>query len=127
MALLGGAGVVAGIVVRGLAGVVLAGLGVVLLVAWGVVLAVRAAALFTLRRAGAGAEYDVVRSVVARHVYEVRAARSSVALGRAGLSGLLRVARRPAGIDDVVREAGAAVCRRVPALVDEVDAALRRR
>lgn len=114
--------VVAGLLLRGVFGVLAIGFGLVIAGGvWLVWLAVRAA-LLRIRGLVAGADYDRVQPIVARHRDELRRAAPSILGGRSLLS-LARAAGSPKRLSTEVNAIGESLSRLAPAFIAEVSAA----
>ena len=81
---------------------------------------VRAAVLRVLRRVGGGPDYPRLRPIVERRMDDVQRASTAIPLERSGLLRLAWMARRPAVLQQHVRETAAVVVRTIPEVVADV-------
>ena len=89
--------------------------------------AVRAAVVRVVRRIGGGPDYARIRPIVERRMADVQRARGAIPLERIGLLRLAWMARRPAALQQHVRETAATVVRTIPDVVADVRRELPRR
>ncbi|MBA2608211.1 MAG: hypothetical protein H0U92_04700 [Actinobacteria bacterium] len=88
--------------------------------------AVRAAVLRALRLIGGGRDYVRMRPIVERHMSEVQRGCAAIPTDRMGVVRLAWMARRPAALQQHVRETATAVARTIPEVVADVRTELAR-
>lgn len=120
-------GIVAALLLGGLLGVLIGLLSFVLLMVTAVASAVRSVTLAGVRRVAGGADYNIAKPILERHMAELNSHRDNLPLGKLGLLRLLSMTRRPAVLQAHVREAGEAVSKSVPGLLTELSTALSSR
>ena len=87
---------------------------------------VRGAVLRGVRRVGGGPDYARLRPIVARRMAQVEKARSVISLDPPSTLRLLWMARRPAALQEEVRQTAQTVERTIPEVVADVRAELAR-
>jgi hypothetical protein len=87
--------------------------------------AVRSAVLRVLRRVGGGPDYAQLRPIVQRRMDDVQRASNVIPFERSGVLRLAWMARRPAVLQEHIRETAAVVVRTIPEVVADVRGELR--
>ena len=82
--------------------------------------AIRAALLRVVRRVGGGPDYARIRPIIERRMADVQRTREVIPFERSGLVRLAWMARRPAALQQHVRDTAATVARAIPEVVAEV-------
>jgi hypothetical protein len=81
---------------------------------------VRGAVLRVVRRVAGGRDYERARPVIDRHIAEVERARGALPLDTFGMTRVLWMARRPAGLRAHVQDTATTLARAFPSVVADV-------
>lgn len=126
VAVIAGLLIIGTVVSDGFGAVVLGAVALVAVAVAGTLFVVRAGVLRVVRRIGGGPDYPRMRPIVERRIAQVEQARAVIPLEPVGAIRLAWMARRPARLQQHVREAAATVARTIPEVVDDVRRELAR-